>query len=126
MDSIIDEPDVVTLNAGSKIGVAYLLSNDLSSLGPYGDNTQGAPIFVNAAGGDYHLQLNSPGIDYSVSNSYPAAETPATDLDGKPRSFDIPTIANYVGPRDLGAYERSPACYHADTVFCNGLEAVVY
>jgi hypothetical protein len=122
-DSIIDQPGVVTLNAGSNIGTLYLLSNDLSSL-PNGDNTQGAPIFVDAAGGDYHLQLDSPGIDYATGDSYPPGETPLTDLDGKPRIYDIQAIANKFGPRDLGAYERSPACYRVDTIFCNGLDAL--
>lgn len=123
-DSIIDQPGLVTLNGGSKIGAEYLLSNDLSSLPSFSDSTQGAPVYVNAAGGDYHLQPNSPGIDYAPSYSYPDVTTPAVDLDGKPRIFDIPGIANHYGPRDVGAYERSPVCYRADTLFCDGLEGV--
>jgi len=63
-------------------------------------NFSADPQFVNAAGGDYHLQANSPVID-AGTNSIP--NLPQTDYDGNPRILDgnndcIATI-------DLGAYE---------------------
>ena len=51
------------------------------------------PIFVNSAGGDYHLQTNSPCID-AGNNVY---VTISSDLDGRPR------IINRIV--DIGAYE---------------------
>jgi len=57
----------------------------------YGDSyVEGDPLFVNAAGADFHLQNNSPAIDAGV-----AASAPATDFDGRPRDAQP----------DIGAYE---------------------
>ena len=56
-------------------------------------NVTNAPIFVNQAGGDFHLQAGSGGID-AGTNFYAWS---LTDLDGNLR------IAN--GTVDLGAYE---------------------
>ena len=60
--------------------------------GGTGDITN-APLFVNLAGGDFHLQSNSPCIN-SGNNAYVSV---TNDLDGNPR------IVN--GTVDIGAYE---------------------
>jgi hypothetical protein len=52
-----------------------------------------APLFINFAGGDFHLQPNSPCIN-SGDNAY---VTTTTDLDGNPRIVG--------GTVDIGAYE---------------------
>lgn len=50
------------------------------------------PLFVNAAGEDFHLQAGSPAINKGVNRYY------TTDYDGNPRSVG--------GVPDIGAFER--------------------
>jgi hypothetical protein len=72
-----------------------------------GGNIDADPRFVNAAGGNLHLQLTSPCIDAGNNAAVPAGVT--TDLDGNPRFVDIPTVpdtGNGTPPIvDMGAYE---------------------
>ncbi len=51
------------------------------------------PLFVNAAGNDYHLQASSPAKEKGTDLS---GEIPAFDRDGNPRT----------PPWSIGAYER--------------------
>ena len=78
------------------------------SLGTDGDgNIDAAPLLVDAAHGDLHLQVNSPAIDAGDNTAVPGGIT--TDLDGNPRFVDIPTApdtGNGTPPIvDMGAYE---------------------
>jgi PKD repeat protein len=56
-------------------------------------NITNAPLFVNLAGDDFHLQTNSPCINTGDNDGV----TDAVDLDGNPRI--------YGGVVDMGAYE---------------------
>ncbi len=116
-DSIIDQPGHVSLSL-DEFGrtVNYLLSNDTSTLPTQSGIVQGEPTFVDAAASDYHLQPISLGVDFA-----PAAG--GTDLDGRPRDVDLPSVPNVYGPRDLGAYERQNLfneCGTNDSLFCDG------
>ncbi|MEP7041588.1 MAG: hypothetical protein ABI843_00910 [Dokdonella sp.] len=123
-DSIIDQPQQVDslafTGSADNLFTQYVLTNDTRSFVNGPGILAGAPLFVDAANADYHLQRSSPGIDEA-----PAID--GVDLDGNPRSFDLPDIANDFGPTDLGAYEIQtllppPACAVADTIYCNGFE----
>lgn len=117
-NSIVDSPGVQTLDytgAPANLGVAYVLSNDTSTLPATSDIDQGEPVFVDAAHGDYHLQADSPGVDFAPAIS-------GLDLDRKTRTVDLPSVPNHFGPMDLGAYEIQRACSRDDTVFCDGFD----
>jgi len=82
-------------------------------------NTGADPLFVNHAGGDFHLQPTSPCADAGINTLVPAGTT--TDLDGNPRFADDPLVADSGGGGfpvvDFGAYEVPNNLYDA---FCAG------
>ncbi len=61
-------------------------------------NIDSNPLFINPAGGNYHLRLKSPCINTGNNSAVPPSIT--TDLDGKPRIIN--------GTVDMGAYEYEP------------------
>ena len=83
-NSIVDQPGKVTVDAPLVMPflIAYVLSNDVSTLPPIEGVALGEPTFVDAANGDYHLQPISLGVDFA-----PTGVT-ALDLDGLPRTVD--------------------------------------
>jgi len=78
-------------SGSNNIGTKFINCCTIPNL--YGGGFTNEPLFVNLAGGDYHLQSNSPCIN-SGNKSY---VTTSTDLDGNPRIVG--------GTVDIGAYE---------------------
>ena len=82
-------------------GGGSLIFCDTTPLANGSGNITNDPVFVSLAGGDFHLQTNSPCIN-SGNNSY---VTTSTDLAGNPRIVG--------GTVDIGAYEfQSPQSHH--------------
>ncbi|HKE49741.1 MAG TPA: hypothetical protein VKB52_16875 [Rhodanobacteraceae bacterium] len=114
---IIDQPDVQAIDFAGEpdnLTLQYVLANDTSGMSGL-DLISGRPTFVDAAGGDFHLQPDSLGVDYA-----PAAG--GNDLDRHPHDVDLPDEPNAFGPRDLGAYEIQGGTVVDDTIFRNGFD----
>jgi len=69
-------------------------------------NINANPLFVNAAGDDYHLQQTSPCID-TATNSLPVVLS--ADIEGTPRPLD--GDGNGSSINDMGVYEFEPPLY---------------
>lgn len=113
---ILDQPGVIALGyAGPPSGLAasLLLASDPATL-PANSVLPGAPLFVDAAAGDYRLSKWSAGIDAGSLGSG------GVDLDGNPRQRALSSIPDAVGggAQDVGAFELQYVCA-ADEVFCN-------
>jgi hypothetical protein len=63
-------------------------------------NISADPMFVNAAGNDFHLQAGSPAIDAGTNGG-----TPSADFDGVPRPLD--GNGDGIAVIDMGVYEFS-------------------
>ena len=88
---------------------SYCCTPDSGGVG----NITNAPVFMNQAGGDFHLQAGSGGID-AGTNGYAGG---LTDMDGNLR------IAN--GTVDMGAYEFQQPNPANVAITCNYTEVVV-
>ena len=79
--------------------------NNIDSIGK--GNKCADPKFIDVASGNLHLLDSSPAIDAGNNNALSSGIT--TDLDGKPRFFDMPSVPDTgVGSSpliDIGAYE---------------------
>lgn len=120
-NTIIDQPGNLALAYSGDAGdlhVEYVLSSDVSTLPAIEGVALGQPSYINAAAHDFHLSLNSLGLDFA-----PPIVGDDRDLDNLPHDQDLPNVGNLYGVRDLGAYERQLGCAVGDTIFCDGFQA---
>lgn len=100
--NIFAQPSVNTNSikfSGTNLTSTFNLAREIGTLGGViNANIAGAPSFVDAALGNYHLQSFSSGVDV-------APNLGGDDLAGRARDIDRPGVTNGTGTRDLGAFE---------------------
>jgi predicted outer membrane repeat protein len=107
-ESIVDQPGRLTLQHpggvnDADVSVHRVITNDFSTL-PITDNVFEAPgRFVDPANGDYRLRAGSPAVDFA-----PPVSGNQFDLAGKARDQEYGIRPDFLGTRDLGAYEHQP------------------
>ena len=79
----------------------------------------GSPIFMGPNNGDYRLLVTKAGNTFTSSLGVDYAQNAGdTDLLNRTRDKDIVGATNFLGSRDLGAYEMQPI---GDRVFGDGM-----
>jgi len=87
-----DQNGEIWIDDDSTVAISY---SDIQGGWSGAGNIDTNPLFINPAGGNYHLRLKSPCINTGNNSAVPPSIT--TDLDGKPRIIN--------GTVDMGAYE---------------------
>jgi parallel beta-helix repeat protein/predicted outer membrane repeat protein len=86
-------------------------------------NIDADPLFVDAAGGDYHLLVGSPCIDVGTDDTVTYPSIPIDDIDGNAR----PTTGTGI---DIGSDETSGIDNDGDGIFsdddCNDSDSSIY
>lgn len=100
MRSILWQPGVTLLaRSGGSLSTGSLDASDNGSLGgPSAANTF-EPRFIDPGRGDYRLKASSGAVDA-------AATVGGSDAYARPYDVDLPIKTNFLGPRDLGPFER--------------------
>lgn len=97
--SILWQPGKTTLITSTR-DVGHVLASELPSLGTALLAINGEPRFVDPGNNNFRLRAGSRAIDIIP------ASAGNLDADGLPRDVDIELIADALGTRDLGAFER--------------------
>ncbi len=117
--SIIDDPLVWGgLGGGSHTYDCMIVRSGFGLPTPGGYVLEADPLFRDPVVWDFHLSLASPAIDYCDTFLYSPTEA---DIDGQPRGEDLASVANNLGPYDLGADEWSDD--PASVIFADGFES---
>ncbi len=107
-DGTVHATNCVIAGSQYTFGSALIQTSRCLYTGAAGNNVDGQPIFVHAAGGDYRLASGSPGMDASDYDVYSAAGGGAADLNGDMRTIDACASNTGSGAfdfQDIGAYE---------------------
>jgi hypothetical protein len=114
-------PSSVTVRSSDIVGGQTSITRQNGTTLTYGpENISADPRFVNATGGDFRLDADSPAID--AANNTLLAPAIATDFDGLPRFVDDPDATDTGVPggpggaaiADMGAFERQSRPCFAD------------
>ena len=124
-NAIVDQPGFdVVYYAGptGDMNAHDVLANNVGTLVGGVNLVDGAPTYVDAGNGDYHLQRTSFGVDWTEPDG-------VVDLEGNPRTVDLIDVPNFegFGTMDLGPYEiqtQLATCATSDTVYCDGFDGL--
>lgn len=100
--SILWQPGRATLaRSGGTLSIETLIASELASLGAAVDAFDLPPRFIDPERDDYRLRAASPAVDIAAP-----VDGDDRDVHGLQRDLDLPAVANGVGMRDIGAFER--------------------
>lgn len=112
---VYETPNKNTVATNSGVTTKCVMTNSGSGLASAPTVSVDDPKFIDAANGNYHLQADSPAIDFCTYVQY----VQGNDLDGNARGQDAPQVPDRSAGAlfDLGAYEWAD-----DAIFTNGFE----
>ena len=91
--------------------VAYVLSNDITTLPRAPGINVGDPLFIDMAHGNYRLLAKKLGNTITASPAIDFAgllSPDDRDIAGRPHDQDVDQVVDRFGVRDLGAFEMQP------------------
>ncbi len=118
---ILDQnaPALAFSGAGSNLHTQYNIARDISGLSASDNNLTATPTFIDAAHGDYRLLYTKQGATYTASAGLDFAPAEGgTDIRGDAYDFELGSVNDTFGPRDLGAYEMQA---YTDRIFVDAL-----
>ncbi|HEX4480187.1 MAG TPA: hypothetical protein VH082_05220 [Rudaea sp.] len=120
---IIDEgtgkPALAFGGAAGNLHTLYNIAGNTNGLSSDTSNTTATPTYIDKPHGDYRLSFTKLGAVYSPSAGLDyAPANGGTDIRGDAFDFDLGSVPNRFGTRDLGAYEMQA---FTDRIFVDGL-----